>query len=216
MTRALWILALLVSLAALPFACTSSAGDVGDGGGTTVTKDECNPVTSAGCSAAGDDCDIDFGSGFFVCYGPPNPVGVCGECSDDGATCAAGMTCLLPAGASSGSCYRYCCTDADCGEGATCDSMLADDSLPIDDTSDLVGVCVASTSSLAPACKPPAAAPSGGACVGGYSDRDGGTSDGGDAGSADGGSDAGSPDAGSPDAGSPDAGSTDAGSTDGG
>jgi hypothetical protein len=209
MKRALWVLALL-SLAGLPFACTSTTGADGAGGGTSVSSDECNPVTSAGCVGAGTDCDIDFGSGFFVCYAPPNTVAVCGECSDDGSTCSAGLTCLLPAGAPTPSCYRYCCTNTDCGPGGVCDSALLDGSLPVDDPRDTVGVCVTSTSvtTQAPACSPPAIAPSGGSCVGGYL-SDGGTYDSGSP-------DAGSSDAGSSDAGPSDAGSSDAGSSDAG
>jgi hypothetical protein len=85
---------------------------------------QCNPVTNAGCSA-GEACDVSRDSNQsligFICYPGPNPEGICAICpngSNDAGECAAGGTCLLsdPAIAQ---CARYCCTDADCGEG-TC------------------------------------------------------------------------------------------------
>jgi len=204
MTRALWVLAFL-PLAGLPFACTSSDGQAqGSGGGAAILADECNPVSGAGCLAAGSDCDVDFGSGFFVCYPPPNAVDVCGTCDLDSMTCAANLTCLIPDGAATGTCLRYCCTAADCGPGGTCDTALAASALPILAV-DMVGVCVTSTTTAAPACSPPAVSPSGGTCVGDYTPS-------GDAGIPDsGGSDAGAADGGDAGADHADGGSSDGG-----
>ena len=74
MTRALLVPAVL-SLIGLSLACTSSDGtSSGTGGGGAVIADACNPVTGAGCTAAGAACDIEDSSGVFVCYPPPNAV----------------------------------------------------------------------------------------------------------------------------------------------
>jgi hypothetical protein len=187
MTRALLVPAVL-SLIGLSLACTSSDGtSSGTGGGGAVIADACNPVTGAGCTAAGAACDIEDSSGVFVCYPPPNAVAVCGTCDDSSMTCGANLTCIQATNAPAGNCYRYCCTAADCGAGSTCDTEFGAAVLHLSNPADTVGVCVTSTSTEAPACVPPSTMPSGGACVGGYpSSLDGGTSDAG--GSPDGGS----------------------------
>jgi hypothetical protein len=201
MTRYPWVLAVL-SLAALPLACTLSvasqgpggAGAAGVGGGAgTGPGDMCNPVTGAGCAADGSACDLDMNSGFFTCFPPPNTIGVCGVCDGNTATCGPDLTCIEVSGAVTSSCYRYCCTDADCGAESTCDVGLAVSLLNPANPADAVGLCVTSVASDAPACDPPAASPSGGACVGGYpGSLDGGTSDAGGARDDGGAADAGS------------------------
>ncbi len=217
MSRYPWVLAVLsvLSLAGLPAACTSSDGAGGTGGGSTITADECNPVTGAGCTGEGAACDLDDGSGYFVCFPPPNTAAACGTCDDSSTTCGQSLTCIQTASAPTASCYRYCCTDEDCGPGGSCDAVVADTYLSVRSPNDNVGVCVASISTQAPSCNTPTTAPSGGACVMGYASADGGTDDGG---ATDGGlaSDSGAADSGAADSGSPDGGSPDGGSPDGG
>jgi hypothetical protein len=192
MTRYPWVLAVLavLSLAAMPQACTiavvtqpngnggsvGSGGGEGAGGGAPITADQCNPVTGAGCASDGSACDLDM-SGYFQCFPPPNTVDVCGECNGDSLTCGPNLTCIGVSGAGSLSCYRYCCTDGDCGPDSTCDTSLVKSLLQITNPADMVGVCVSSTTSQAPACGPGATS-SGGTCVGGYSPTpDGGSPD---------------------------------------
>lgn len=203
----------------------TASGGAGGGaatGGGSASGDQCNPVTGAGCPSDGSTCDLAT-SGIFVCFPPPNTVDVCGACDDNAAFCGSDLTCVLPTGGNSGMCYRYCCSDADCGAGGTCDTAFGASVLQIKTSSDVVGLCVTNTTDDLPACGPPATAPSGGACVGGYAGGD--TPDAGPPPPADGGSpseDGGSPpeDGGSPsgDAGRPpsDAGSGFGGFGDGG
>jgi hypothetical protein len=110
--------------APLPLECTVPATSVSGGSCVTVvaandagTGVQCNPVTNAGC-AAGSACDtsqdMNGNTVGFICYPPPPPitVAVCGMCDDVNTACVPGATCF-------GTCAKYCCTDADCGEG-TC------------------------------------------------------------------------------------------------
>jgi hypothetical protein len=185
MKRYSWALAIL-TLAALPPACSSSSSSGGYGGqspdaGDGVSADQCNPVTNDGCTTAGAVCDLDPASGFFVCYGPPNTAGVCDAC-DANTTCGPGLTCVLPEGEDTGLCYRYCCTNADCGAGNTCDATFATELLDPANPRDDVGLCVGNTSTYVASCA--ATAPSsGGGCVMGFlGSTDAGTSDAGDGG----------------------------------
>ncbi len=179
MARLSWIfVGAVVTLVAAPVGCffvnDNGPGGVGPGGvggsfgagGGSAPTDECNPVTAAGCPSDGYTCDFDQNSGLFKCFPPPNSVAVCGACDQAASFCAAELTCVLPAGGNEGTCYRYCCTDADCGAGATCDTALAATVLVTSNSADKVGLCVQGSGA---ACGSPSAAPSGGSCVGGYS-----------------------------------------------
>lgn len=82
-------------------------------GACAANMGDCNPVTQEGCDlAAGEACD--FGQDGFTCY-PDGNVQSCGDaCGVSGSDyCVGGLTCV-------GSCARFCCTDADCGNGNTC------------------------------------------------------------------------------------------------
>lgn len=89
-------------------------------GGTCLDWEEighdCNPITNEGCAST-QICDW---GGYFRCYdkvGDEEPI--CGECDTvDGPLCQVGMTC--DSDGNGGTCYRYCCTNDDCGAGATC------------------------------------------------------------------------------------------------
>jgi hypothetical protein len=180
-TKYPWIATALV-LATVPLACMINVPDSGAGGsggsavgggfgGGSGGGDQCNPVTSDGCTSAGSACDL-APSGYFTCFPPPvaAAVGACGACDNDTLYCAATLTCVFPDGmGDDGACFRYCCTDGDCGAGATCDVSFGASVLPTMNRRDAVGLCVTGAGSSA-ACGPPATspAPSGGACVGGY------------------------------------------------
>jgi hypothetical protein len=92
-------------------------------GGKCVTIDKqavaCNPVTQEGCDAKnGEACDVQKSGGNvgFQCYPGKNDAKLCGECDGtNGPFCAPGTSC------DGTLCARFCCADADCGAGATCD-----------------------------------------------------------------------------------------------
>jgi len=185
-----WILTALV-LAAAPIGCVvtlggpdGSGGFGGNGagggngnGGSAPSGDQCNPVTGNGCASDGSTCDLGP-TGYFACFPPPNSVDVCGACDGVTAFCGSDLTCVLPNGSGDGACYRYCCTDADCGAGGTCDTNFGAIVLQPASSKDAVGLCVTSSTDQGPACGPPATSPSGGACIGGFSGgADGGTAD---------------------------------------
>jgi hypothetical protein len=156
---------------------SSGPGGTGGGGhgGSKGGSDQCNPVTNAGCPTDGSTCD--FNGSSFVCFPPPNSVDVCGSCdTTNGPFCGAGLSCVELPG-EQGSCYRYCCTDADCGSGATCDTGYASMVLQGESSADNVGFCIVKGG---PSCAAVSAAPSNGSCVGGYTGGghhpDGGTS----------------------------------------
>jgi hypothetical protein len=196
MTKRAWLLAVL-SVTVAPVACVVSlggpegpggseaggpggpggghgfGGHSGSGGHASSGGDTCNPVTGAGCPSDGTTCDLGQ-SGFFQCFPPPNTVDVCGVCDDAQSFCGSDLTCVLPSDAPSGTCYRYCCTDADCGSGAVCDTKFGAEVLQPNDQGDAVGLCVTNTSDEAPACGTPTAAPSAGSCVAGFPGGDGG------------------------------------------
>ena len=79
---------------------------------------DCNPVTQAPCNVAnGEACDMNYNSGKFECFGPPNEVTICGACpvaeGNTNVWCAPGLTCVLS------ECTKFCCEDTDCAPG-TC------------------------------------------------------------------------------------------------
>lgn len=104
---------------------SAGAESGGSGGGSATNfcsgqdKWACDPLsTTATCKGAGSACDLDLGSGQFMCYDPPNDVPVGGSCDNgNGPFCAQGSTCT------GGKCARYCCTDADCNGQGTCTAL---------------------------------------------------------------------------------------------
>ncbi|UQA56827.1 hypothetical protein [Polyangium aurulentum] len=126
--------------------------------------DRCNPITSNGCPMAEAACDLVY-PGMFVCLGfGASPAPLCGPCDNlEGPYCGPGLRCHHK----SGTCARYCCSDADCGTGrCELDPMLAFGS-PILVAGDNVGVCV-TMDGTGPACDAPAVSPSGGTCAAGF------------------------------------------------
>jgi hypothetical protein len=156
----------------------TTMGTDGSGGGFIVLGAQCNPVTNAGCAGA-DACDIvadSLGNVLgFGCYPPPNNAAICSPCAaiaQGGPFCAPGGTCFSLHMKST--CARYCCTDADCGPDAACDTQMG--TLFGIFAPDL-GLCVASGApdggaatsdggaAYALACNAPATALSNGSCV---------------------------------------------------
>ncbi|HTJ81170.1 MAG TPA: hypothetical protein VL400_05580 [Polyangiaceae bacterium] len=82
---------------------------------------DCNPVTNEGCMA-GETCDL---SGNFKCLPlTGTEAAVCGACDNfNDQFCGVGLTC--DSYSDTGKCFRYCCTDADCGSGNTCVAYYA-------------------------------------------------------------------------------------------
>jgi hypothetical protein len=74
----------------------------------------CDPITNAGCLPE-QSCELVGGT--FLCFGPPNDIAPCERCGGLRGRCAAGTTCMTYVSAR---CAPFCCTDADCGEGSTC------------------------------------------------------------------------------------------------
>lgn len=123
-------------------------------------KDQCNPVTNAGCMPDGSQCDVVF-PGLFVCFQPfGTPAALCGACDNlKGPYCGPGLRCH----AGSNTCGKYCCTDADCGTGrCELDPIKAFGST-LELSKNKVGVCVTMDGSAA-ACDAPATPASNGAC----------------------------------------------------
>jgi hypothetical protein len=133
-------------------------------------SDSCNPVTNAGCTAAGSACDIGA-SGGFECFPPPNATPLCAACDPpNGKFCAGGMMCLFGAA----KCFKYCCDDADCGTGTCWKNQTVIFGAPLALASDTPGICVTSVPDggpAEPACDAPPTSPSAGSCVGGYSGK---------------------------------------------
>jgi hypothetical protein len=102
------------------------AGGAAGGSGPAV-EILCNPVTNEPC-IEGNACDTAFHKDTkeflgFICYGGRNNSELCEACDlGEGARefCAGGLACVGPQDATVGKCARYCCTDADCGEGSEC------------------------------------------------------------------------------------------------
>ncbi len=109
--------------------------------GSCVTIDnqvvQCNPVTAEKCAVdAGESCDVRPGGG-FQCWGDKNTQAKCAPCGGADNFCQAGFTCL------EARCIRYCCSDADCGNGASCTTKLLDGETSLFGTAAPgVGVCV--------------------------------------------------------------------------
>jgi hypothetical protein len=176
MSKVSWKFVVVVGVvAAAPVACLVVddgygprrvvVGPGAGGGSNGGSGDQCNPVTNDGCPSDGSVCDADD-TGHFKCFPPPNEVAQCGSCDGQTTFCVAQLTCVVQKNQTSGSCYRYCCTDADCGTGGACDLALAKAVLQPADPMDKVGLCVAGTS---PSCgATPGSPPSGGSCVGGF------------------------------------------------
>jgi hypothetical protein len=105
---------------------------------------DCNPLTQAPCDlGTGEACDVAFdpnvGLTGFACYPAPNDAQV-GETCDggNGPWCAGGATCVEASpGAGTFVCATWCCDDAQCGAGETC--QITETYSPI--ASDL-GVCL--------------------------------------------------------------------------
>ncbi len=77
---------------------------------------DCNPITNDGCEP-NEVCDY---GGNFRCYADPVTQNVCEPCDNTNKVlCKQGMTCDSDFD-SVGKCFKYCCTDADCGAGGSC------------------------------------------------------------------------------------------------
>ncbi len=96
-------------------ASSTFATSVGAGGAPATFS--CNPVTNEGCSAT-EACDTDYEHLAFVCYSGDASLALCTPCGPAKAYCKSGSSCV------GGLCLKYCCTDADCGTGATCDTKM--------------------------------------------------------------------------------------------
>lgn len=108
-------------------ACTVPATAPSEGACVMLGEnDQCNPVTNTGCADEGASCD--YGEAGFTCYPAPNERDICASCGESVGWCDPGHVCVT------GTCMRFCCTDADCGAGNRCD--------PATIQSDTVGVCV--------------------------------------------------------------------------
>jgi hypothetical protein len=124
-----------------------------------AVKDTCNPVNRSGCPDK--ICDTSY-PGIFDCYENSGTLGkLCDPCDNvNSPYCGPGLHCH-PA---SGTCARYCCTDADCGTGR-CEldpTIVFGEPLPL--TKEKVGICVTQDGASA-ACDAPAIPPSNGSCA---------------------------------------------------
>lgn len=84
---------------------------------------ECNPVTNEGCNGgAGQACDLGTSSGQSViaCFDPPNDKNLGESCTNSkGPYCKGTMHCSGDVDGGTGTCKKFCCSNADCG-GGTC------------------------------------------------------------------------------------------------
>jgi hypothetical protein len=123
---------------------TGGVGNTGAGGGTggggtvtlpagcvtdsTVTV-ECNPITNAGCTGAGEACDYgqdQQGNTGLSCFPPPNDVPPNGSCDNQsGPYCQPKYHCAQSGDAGAGACKRFCCATSDCGGSGTCTPFSA-------------------------------------------------------------------------------------------
>ncbi len=111
-------------------------GGLDDAGNASLTT--CDPVTNAGCTGT-NICVPDSSLKHYVCTPPGSPgnIPICGDCTAVTATCGAGLFCVSPGAASPKFyCAQFCCTNADCGDGGTCDTSAFTTPLP-----DAVGIC---------------------------------------------------------------------------
>ncbi|HHH29620.1 MAG TPA: hypothetical protein ENK57_14915 [Polyangiaceae bacterium] len=82
----------------------------------------CNPITNDGCDeAAGQACDVNYGTYRFQCFDGPNEVALCESCGQADGFCAPGSTCF------GGDCARFCCDDDDCSPDSACDHAPLED-----------------------------------------------------------------------------------------
>lgn len=82
---------------------------------------QCNLLTNEGCTGT-DLCYVDGISGGTYCdQATPTTTGLCEACDGD---CGAGLICIGFAEPGSSRCAAYCCSDSDCGPGATCNVAL--------------------------------------------------------------------------------------------
>jgi hypothetical protein len=109
----------------LPRVDASSCATVIDAGGM------CDPVCNTGCADCHAKCSVDSDGGLTckTLSPPPTvstpPVGVLGTCGQVSAglpnqtdNCAPGTVCLAPE--CNPRCFKFCRSDADCGDGAIC------------------------------------------------------------------------------------------------
>jgi hypothetical protein len=94
----------------------------------------CNPVTNEGCGA-GEVCDLSVGG--YRCYPPAGSARMCEACVRHG--CGVGTTCIGfgPPGPDP-ECWKFCCTDADCGEAGFCNKAITSQTIGIFSA---IGVC---------------------------------------------------------------------------
>jgi hypothetical protein len=81
---------------------------------------ECNPVSNEPC-VDGEACALDEGQIIWTCRASGHALPACAACGFAEGECAPGHVC------GNGVCYRYCCTDEDCGapeSRATCRKPL--------------------------------------------------------------------------------------------
>ena len=141
MARLTWMLVgTAVTLATAPMAClivgdnTSGVGSFhtgsgtgngsGNGGSTGGTPDDCNPVTTPAVRRAGRRATwTPRAAASSASRRAELRRGVRHVRRDDD-VCTAQLTCVVNNGSTSGSCYRFCCTDGDCGGGGSCDIAL--------------------------------------------------------------------------------------------
>jgi len=122
-------------------------------------KDQCNPVTNAGCGGGMEVCDAVY-PGMFACIGA-GMAQACQPCDVDiGPFCAPGLRCHDL----SHQCAHFCCNDMDCGTGrCELDQVKAfGDPLAIPGL--MVGICV-NMAGTAPSCDAPMMSPSMGTCI---------------------------------------------------
>jgi len=130
---------------------TGGTGGFGATGGTTSTggtsggsstlpagcltdssiAQNCNPLNNAGCTGAGEACDMALDSttntNSLECFPPPNDTPLGGTCDNKtGPYCQPTMSCA------GGKCAKFCCSNTDCG-GGTC--------TPFDATKGTLGLC---------------------------------------------------------------------------
>lgn len=110
-----------------PFAdpvCAAPASPPSMGACYTPQAMGCNPITGTPCDgAAGEACDFSQNTEFECYPAPGNDGTLCGTCDpENGIYCANGLECLqtdlgtdMP---TEFKCFKFCCTDADCGGAA--------------------------------------------------------------------------------------------------
>lgn len=128
-----------------PFAdpvCNTPSPSPSDGACYTPQMNGCNPITGTPC-VTGEACDFSDATE-FECYPGDNSGTLCGTCDPANQMyCGNGLTCLQTdlgvaiEEATEFKCFKYCCTDADCGGAAG--------SCNLDIFADVFGVCATIT-----------------------------------------------------------------------